>query len=72
MVLSSIVLSDIVLFNYIGNYTTYGTLGLVFWADVLLLLAAYVLLLPRVMRRGLAPELERRAGLIITSFGRTH
>ena len=72
LVLSSIVLSNIVLFNYIGNYTTYGTLGLVFWADVLLLLAAYVLLLPRVRRRGLAPELGRRAGLIITSFGRTH
>ncbi len=56
MVLSSIVLSNIVLFNYIGNYTTYGTFGFVFWADALLLLAAYLLLLPRILHRGLGPE----------------
>ncbi len=58
MVLSAIVLSNIVLFNIIGNYTAYGTFGLVFWADVLLLLAAYLLLLPRILRRGLSPQLE--------------
>jgi len=51
MVLSSIVVSNIVLFNYVGNYTTYGTFGLVFWADLLLLLATYLLLLPRNLRR---------------------
>src|SRR5512146_3112574 len=51
MVLSSIAVSNVVLFNSIGNYTTYGTLGLVFWADLLLLLAAYLLLLPRGLRR---------------------
>ena len=54
MVLSSIALSNIVLFNYVGNYTTYGTFGLVFWADVLLLLAAYLLLLPRILHRSQA------------------
>ncbi len=58
MVLSSILLSNIILFNSIGNYTTYGTFGLVFWADVLLLLAAYLLLLPRILRRGLTPRPE--------------
>jgi hypothetical protein len=51
LVLSSIALSNIVLFTYVGNYTTYGTFGFVFWADVLLLLAAYLLLLPRIRRR---------------------
>jgi hypothetical protein len=51
LVLSSIAISNIVLFNYVGNYTTYGTFGFVFWADVLLLLATYVLLLPRIRRR---------------------
>jgi hypothetical protein len=51
LVLSSIAVSNIVLFNYVGNYTTYGTFGLVFWADLLLLLAAYLLLLPRNLRR---------------------
>ncbi len=54
-------LSNIVLFNYIGNYTTYGTFGLVFWADVLLLLAAYLLLLPRILRRGQA-RMQARPG----------
>ncbi len=70
MVLSSVVLSNIVLFNYIGNYTTYGTFGLVFWADLLLLLAVYLLLLPRILQRGPTPELGQIAGQIITSFGR--
>ncbi len=68
MVLSSIVLSSIVLFNYIGDYTLYGTFGFVFWADVLLLLSTYLLLLPRILRRGLTPELEPTANEIIASL----
>ncbi len=70
MALSSIVLSSIFLFNYLGNYTTYGTFGLVFWADLSLLLAVYGLLLPGTLRRGqerahapaISPEVSQPQG----------
>jgi len=46
LALSSMALSNVVLFNIIGDRTVYGTLGLVFWADLLALIATYLLLLP--------------------------
>lgn len=50
LVLVSILLSNIVLFNFIGDRIVYGSLGFVFWADALLLIATYVLLLPEITR----------------------
>jgi hypothetical protein len=43
----SIGLSNIVTLNLIGNYRMYGTLGFIFWADLLCLTASYILLLPQ-------------------------
>jgi len=45
----SIALSNIVTFNLIGNYEVYGFLGFTFWADLLCLIASYILLLPLVL-----------------------
>ena len=42
----SIGLSNIVVLNFVGNYRTYGFLGFIFWADLLCLIASYILLLP--------------------------
>jgi hypothetical protein len=50
LVLVSMLLSNVVLFNIIGDREVYGSLGLVFWADALCLIATYVLLLPQVLR----------------------
>jgi hypothetical protein len=45
----SISLSNLVTFNLIGNYGMYGFLGFIFWADLLCLIASYILLLPLVL-----------------------
>jgi hypothetical protein len=45
----SIGLSNILTFNLIGNRQVYGFLGLIFWADLLCLIASYILLLPLVL-----------------------
>jgi hypothetical protein len=50
LALASMVLSNVILFNLIGDRTLYGTLGLVFWADLLALVATYLLLLPAARR----------------------
>jgi hypothetical protein len=49
LLVSSISLSNIVTFSLIGNYRTYGFLGFIFWADLLCLVASYILLLPLVL-----------------------
>ena len=49
-VLLSIVCSNVLLFNLIGDREIYGSLGFVFWADLLALAASYVLLGPAVVR----------------------
>ncbi len=49
--LISIILSNIVFFNLFGNFSRYGFYGFLFWANLLLLIASYVLLLPPVLRR---------------------
>jgi hypothetical protein len=49
--LLSIVFSNIVFFNLFGNFTRYGFFGFLFWANLLLLMALYVQLLPPSLRR---------------------
>jgi Glycosyltransferase family 87 len=51
LILLSMALTNIVFFNIFGDRTVYGGLGFVFWADALLLVAVYVLLLPAACRR---------------------
>jgi hypothetical protein len=51
LLLFSIVFSNIVFFNLFGNFTLYGFLGFLFWANLFLLLALYVCLLPTALRR---------------------
>jgi hypothetical protein len=51
LLLASIVISNIVFFNFIGNRVTYGSVGFIFWADLLLLMASYITLLPSALRQ---------------------
>jgi hypothetical protein len=51
LLLPSIFLSNIVLFNVLGDFTRYGFYGFLFWSNLLLLIAAYVQLLPPALRR---------------------
>jgi hypothetical protein len=51
LLLPSIVLSNIVFFNLLGDFTRYGFYGFLFWANLLLLVAVYVQLLPPALRR---------------------
>ncbi len=45
LVVVSIGLSNIITFDLIGNYERYGFLGFIFWADLLCLIASYLLIL---------------------------
>jgi hypothetical protein len=49
--LPSIVISNIVFFNRFGDLYGYGFYAFLFWADLLLLVASYVVLLPSALRR---------------------
>jgi hypothetical protein len=51
LLLASIVLSNIVFYNLLGDFTRYGFYSSLFWADLLLLIAMYVELLPPALRR---------------------
>ena len=51
LLLPSIAVSNVVFFNLVGNFTAYGFAGFLFWANLLLLVAVYVLLLPPALRR---------------------
>ncbi len=51
LLLPSIVLSNIVFFNLLGDFTRYGFYGFLFWANLLLLVAVYVQFLPPALRR---------------------
>ncbi len=51
LLLASIVLSNIAFFNLVGNHLLYGSAGFIFWADLLLLFASYVVLLPLALRQ---------------------
>ncbi len=49
--LASIIISNIVFFNLIGDNVAYGSAGFIFWADLLLLVISYMELLPSVLRQ---------------------
>ncbi len=51
LLLPSMVFSNIVFFNFFGDFSRYGFYGFLFWADLLLLIALYMELLPTVLRR---------------------
>jgi hypothetical protein len=51
LLLTSIVISNIVFFNLIGDNFGYGFYGFIFWANLLLLVASYVELLPAALRQ---------------------
>ena len=51
LLLISIVISNIVFFNFIGNRSAYGSVGFIFWADLLLLVVSYMELLPTALRQ---------------------
>jgi heme exporter protein D len=50
LLLSSIVFSNIVFFNLFGDFIRYGFYGFLFWANLLLLMASYLHLLPHAVR----------------------
>jgi hypothetical protein len=56
LLLPSIVFSNIVFFNLFGDFTRYGFYGFLFWANLLLLMASYVQLLPPALRRVQHPQ----------------
>jgi hypothetical protein len=49
--LPSVVVSNIVFFNLFHDFIRYGFYGFIFWADLLLMMALYVELLPPALRR---------------------
>jgi len=51
LLLVSIVISNIIFFNLIGDRITYGSIGFIFWADLFLLVVSYMELLPSMLRR---------------------
>ncbi|MGB3561864.1 MAG: glycosyltransferase family 87 protein [Thermoanaerobaculia bacterium] len=51
LLLPSIVISNIVFFLLFGDFTRYGFYGFLFWANLLLLMASYVQLLPPALQR---------------------
>jgi len=51
LLLASIVVSNIVFFNLIGDRILYGSVGFIFWANLLLLIVSYMELLPSVLRQ---------------------
>ena len=51
LLLASIIISNIVFFNLIGNRIIYGSVGFIFWADLLLLVVSYMELLPSPLRQ---------------------
>jgi hypothetical protein len=51
LLLVSVIVSNIVFFNLLGDRFKYGSLGLIFWANLLLLVATYMELLPTALRQ---------------------
>ena len=51
LLLTSIIISNIVFFNFIGDRIVYGSVGFIFWADLLLLIVSYMELLPPALRQ---------------------
>jgi hypothetical protein len=51
LLLTSIVISNVYFFNFVGNFSAYGFLAFPLWADLLLLVALYLVLLPASVRQ---------------------
>jgi len=51
LLLVSIVISNIVFFNLIGDKVIYGSVGFIFWANLLLLVVSYMELLPSALQQ---------------------
>ena len=58
LLLPSMIFSNIVFFNLFGDFSRYGFYGFLFWADLLLLIALYVELLPTALRRLRGTDVE--------------
>ena len=58
LVLLSSVFSNIVFYNLVAGFVRYGYLAFLFWADLLLLVGSYVMLLPAVLRQLSGREVE--------------
>jgi hypothetical protein len=51
LLLVSIVISNIVFFNLVGDRIAYGSVGFIFWSDLLLLVISYMELLPSALQQ---------------------
>ena len=51
LLLVSIIISNVIFFNLIGDRVAYGSVGFIFWADLLLLVVSYMELLPSALRK---------------------
>jgi len=51
LLLVSIVISNIIFFNLIGNRVVYGSIGFIFWSNLLLLVDSYMELLPTALQQ---------------------
>jgi hypothetical protein len=58
LLLPSIFVSNVVFFNLFDNFSGYGFAGFLFWANLLLLIASYVELLPPALRRFRGVDVE--------------
>jgi hypothetical protein len=72
LLLVSVIISNITFFNLLGNRTLFGSAGFIFWANLLLLAASYVELLPAVLQQvrrtrrcNLLPSVAAQAGIEI-------
>jgi hypothetical protein len=60
LLLVSIVFTNMVFFNLFGDFYGYSFFGFLFWADLLLLVALYVELLPPALRRFRVPWIQNQ------------
>lgn len=60
LLLPSVVFSNVVFFNLFGDFFRYGFFGFLFWADLLLLIAMYLELLPPALERFRGRDIEYR------------
>ncbi|UCG62164.1 MAG: DUF2029 domain-containing protein [Candidatus Zixiibacteriota bacterium] len=62
LLLPSIIISNIVFFNLLDNFSAYGFCGFLFWANLLCLIAIYVEFLPPALRRFRGMDAEGSVG----------
>ena len=70
LLVTSIVISNVIFFNIIGDRVAYGSVGSLFWADLLLLVVSYMELLPAMALRDGA-RLNGSLSSMTSDFGRT-